>query len=297
MNYLLRPPASTSDHHRPRPRSATAVLVVYSILLLLVGATYFRLLYTVATNPGYVERGPQWYEKNEKDAKRNDVKNGATRLRGHDLRRPRRRNMERSRPQGGSQLEGFDYMSHSTTSTPTAVDEASRDLQAHYEKQVFVCQGDGRPIWCSSCMNWRPDRSHHCREINRCVRKMDHFCPWWVPQDLYKPFLFRAKGKPYRMRLTSSRVAGVIGEMTFKFFIQYCSWTAVYCLFILVIMAIVIAEERAEVSLLFLLIRFFFFAPRKQGTLGGFTHHTSFSELPAMDDDPISAVSPTLSKP
>ena len=243
----------------------------------------------MATNPGYVERGPQWYEQNEKDTKGRNARNGATKLRGHDLRRPRRRNMERSMPGGGSHLEGFDYMSHSATSRPAAVDEASRDLQAHYTKEVFVCEGDGRPIWCAICMNWKPDRAHHCREIDRCVRKMDHYCPWWVSSSppagfdfgrcLYfgkspsasvitSPAVSFVFGKAYLILFTSSRVAGVIGETTFKFFIQYSLWAAVYCIFVLVITAIVIAEERRKVSLLIRLC-----AP-EQGTLGDVIHHT-----------------------
>ena len=196
VDYLLRPSSSASTH-LPRARSAIAVLVVYSILLLLVGTTYSRLLYTVATNPGYVERGPQWYEKNEAVATQKGMRSGAVRLRGHDLRRPRRSGAERSttrHPRDGarkpsermsdiknrhdSHLETFGYTAQSAASRPTVADEASPDLQEHYTKDVFVCEGDGRPTWCSSCMNWKPDRAHHCREIDRCVRKMDHFCPW-----------------------------------------------------------------------------------------------------------------------
>lgn len=30
-------------------------------------------------------------------------------------------------------------------------------------------ENDERLIWCSSCMNWKPDRAHHCRELDRCV--------------------------------------------------------------------------------------------------------------------------------
>lgn len=53
------------------------------------------------------------------------------------------------------------------------------------------------------------------------------------------------------MPFISSRVAGVVGETTFKFFIQFTSWAAIYCIFIVVIMGIVIAEARKEVSLFF----------------------------------------------
>ncbi len=51
-----------------------------------------------------------------------------------------------------------------------------------YTKDVFVCEGDGRPKWCSECENWKPERSHHSRDVGRCVRKFDHFCPWYVRQ-------------------------------------------------------------------------------------------------------------------
>ena len=57
-------------------------------------------------------------------------------------------------------------------------DNETPGLEAFYTKDVFVCEDDGRPIWCSKCLNWKPDRTHHCREVDRCVRKMDHFCPW-----------------------------------------------------------------------------------------------------------------------
>lgn len=44
--------------------------------------------------------------------------------------------------------------------------------------------GAGSPVnkedWtvCSRCETYRPPRAHHCRICGRCVRRMDHHCPW-----------------------------------------------------------------------------------------------------------------------
>jgi palmitoyltransferase len=59
-------------------------------------------------------------------------------------------------------------------------DPDSPGLELFYTKDVFVCEMDGKPRWCSSCANWKPDRSHHCSSSGRCILKMDHFCPWYV---------------------------------------------------------------------------------------------------------------------
>lgn len=31
---------------------------------------------------------------------------------------------------------------------------------------------------CATCVRWKPERCHHCRQCNKCVLKMDHHCPW-----------------------------------------------------------------------------------------------------------------------
>lgn len=54
----------------------------------------------------------------------------------------------------------------------------SPGLEAFYSKDVFVCEADGRPKWCSECRQWKPDRARHSSELERCIRKMDHLCPW-----------------------------------------------------------------------------------------------------------------------
>lgn len=55
-----------------------------------------------------------------------------------------------------------------------------RNLDEWFQRDAFVCENDGLPRWCVHCQLWKPDRSHHCSELQRCVWRMDHFCPWLV---------------------------------------------------------------------------------------------------------------------
>lgn len=48
------------------------------------------------------------------------------------------------------------------------------------------------------------------------------------------------------MLIHRNRVGGVIGENSFKFFIQFVTYTALYCIFILVVMAVYIAQIEAK---------------------------------------------------
>ncbi len=59
-------------------------------------------------------------------------------------------------------------------------DPDSPGLELFYTKDVFVCEMDGKPKWCTYCANWKPDRAHHCSSSGRCILRMDHFCPWYV---------------------------------------------------------------------------------------------------------------------
>ena len=33
-------------------------------------------------------------------------------------------------------------------------------------------------IKCTKCFSIKPERAHHCSVCQRCIRKMDHHCPW-----------------------------------------------------------------------------------------------------------------------
>ena len=54
---------------------------------------------------------------------------------------------------------------------------------------------------------------------------MDHFCPW---------------------------VGGVLSETNYKFFIQFTGWTAVFCIFLMIMLAVLLAEMKSDVSVIFL---------------------------------------------
>lgn len=38
---------------------------------------------------------------------------------------------------------------------------------------------DGQVVFkCPKCVSIKPDRAHHCSVCQRCIKKMDHHCPW-----------------------------------------------------------------------------------------------------------------------
>lgn len=58
------------------------------------------------------------------------------------------------------------------------VNEPQPGLEEFYNRDAFVCDENGLPIWCAFCNNWKHDRGHHNQDTGRCTYKMDHFCPW-----------------------------------------------------------------------------------------------------------------------
>ncbi|KAL1865640.1 hypothetical protein VTK73DRAFT_5114 [Phialemonium thermophilum] len=172
---------------RNRPSIAVGILVPYAVLLLLTLATYLRLNLVIIRDPGIVPLGAEGPQRR-----------GRTRAR---------------RPKGGSpeDPEGRPYVPGPDPNPD------SPGLERFYSKDVYVCETDGRPIYCSTCGTWKPDRAHHSREIDRCVRKMDHYCPW---------------------------VGGIVSETSFKFFTQFNVYTALYCIVCLVACGLAVRSRK-----------------------------------------------------
>lgn len=40
-------------------------------------------------------------------------------------------------------------------------------------KYLSICEEKGQPLFCRKCKSNKPERTHHCRECNRCTAKMD----------------------------------------------------------------------------------------------------------------------------
>lgn len=53
------------------------------------------------------------------------------------------------------------------TATPQLMQEISLNSPPNYV--VYKC---------AECCSVKPDRAHHCSVCKRCIRKMDHHCPW-----------------------------------------------------------------------------------------------------------------------
>ncbi|PGH09960.1 hypothetical protein GX51_00226 [Blastomyces parvus] len=204
IDYLLD---STTSSRGPRTGTAIGLLVAFYILLIVLLVSYLRLLVVLIWNPDYIPRGPQYIES--------QVETEANKRRGKS--RGRRRPIS-DKSNGDVEWHGLGTIFKRPVEKSAYPVDAS-GLEAFYLKDVFVCKEDGRPAWCSSCYQFKSDRAHHCREVGRCIRKMDHFCPW---------------------------VGGVVSETSFKFFIQLLFYTFLFTTLILVALAIFVAQYRKE---------------------------------------------------
>ena len=185
VDYLLNPP---SNGPVPvRQGAAIAILILYYLLLLPLLVSFFRLLQTVTTNPGCVPRSSLYHEQKEE-------------------RETQKRLRLSKKP-----IDSAEYQSEKrNVNAAGATAERGVPEEKFWKRDIFICNYDGRPPFCSQCFSWKLDRDHHCSEMNRCVRKMDHFCPW---------------------------VGGIISETSFKFFNQFLFYTALFTLFNLIMVA------------------------------------------------------------
>lgn len=191
-----------------------AIPIVYFVLLIFTVVSYIRILSVIWCDPGYVPDGYHPPEPEDTASSRSGQSIVATSTRGSCC----------------ASLAGVDMLQIRNEKDPWSLDLAGileqrspppPGTEEFYSRDVFVCDPNGLPIWCGICCNWKPDRAHHCSNSGRCVRKMDHFCPW---------------------------VGGVVGENSLKFFAQFTFYAAIFTSYTLVLLAYFLAENVAARS-------------------------------------------------
>ncbi|XP_064650851.1 palmitoyltransferase ZDHHC3-like [Lineus longissimus] len=78
------------------------------------------------------------------------------------------------------------------------------DFSDIHSGQKKVEKGGDEWTVCMKCETYRPPRAHHCRICRRCIRRMDHHCPW---------------------------INNCVGEYNQKFFIQFLFYTGLASLY------------------------------------------------------------------
>ncbi|KAH7063136.1 DHHC palmitoyltransferase-domain-containing protein [Macrophomina phaseolina] len=200
--------------NRSEHGAGIAVIVVYCVLLFATAVAYLRILVTIRVNPGLVALG-----RGSADERRRRKKGGR---RPHGVGHHRHGRRERRKFGGGKQQHhlgdgGVFEDEEGRTWADRQYEEKLKRLEKYVPREVFVCDYDGLPLWCDKCSNWKPDRTHHCSDLWRCVRRMDHFCPW---------------------------VGGIVSETTMKFFIQFTFYGTLQGLFIIITDAILFARDQ-----------------------------------------------------
>lgn len=216
VKYLIKPPHGTPA----RPGAGITIIVLYFILGVPMSAYYCRVLYQVATDPGYVPRaadsGSRRWRKDKRERERDLEKPVAGSLPDSHHNSPNHNALDDDR----IQRSPLDKAYLDRAAILEGREPSPRGLERFYQHDVYECDVDGLPRWCSTCCVWKPDRSHHSSEIGCCVYKMDHYCPW---------------------------AGGMVAERNFKFFIQFLWCTACFCVFVLIVMAYFTAEVRKKV--------------------------------------------------
>eukprot|EP00118_Oscarella_pearsei_P006443 m.29043 g.29043 ORF g.29043 m.29043 type:complete len:255 (+) comp31125_c0_seq6:147-911(+) len=68
---------------------------------------------------------------------------------------------------------------------------------------------------CNKCESYRPPRAHHCRICRRCIRRMDHHCPW---------------------------INNCVGELNQKYFILFLLYTGLACVYAMILTVVAMVK-------------------------------------------------------
>lgn len=162
--YVVIAKLALADLTHREHGASIAVIVLLSLLLFLTVVAYIRIILAIYIEPGLVPLGNE-----SADAK------------GRRSKTRRKGSKGEKKKLGANQHVGSTGVfedEEGTTWAERQHGEKMKRLETYVPREVFVCDFEGLPLWCDKCSNWKPDRTHHCTDLGRCVRRMDHFCPW-----------------------------------------------------------------------------------------------------------------------
>ncbi|RUS18940.1 DHHC palmitoyltransferase-domain-containing protein [Endogone sp. FLAS-F59071] len=165
-------------------------LVCYFILFnILLGFSVFSYIRVLSTPPGSPSNPPPYHPRRVKYTGSSDARHDST-------------------THFDQATESEPQSPYSRAYSPTTFNMITMEPKGDVNlaipmPTVSLCKRGGQPRYCDRCRCVKPDRTHHCRECDACVLKMD-------------------------------QVNGCVGFANYKFFFLFVLYTAVFALWTLV---------------------------------------------------------------
>lgn len=116
--------------------AAIPILVIYFMLFIPMTVCFLRLVHITVFHPPYIQLGPAALRDRQGYKKRGTA-------------RPEENGIAMGEYNPGNNSGGT-----LPEITGSNNDPGSPGLELFYTKDIFVCNTDGLPIWCSECCNW-----------------------------------------------------------------------------------------------------------------------------------------------